>query len=154
MWDWMGEWMDTPQTVMTTRAPAVLTKKAWCNEMYGISCDIFVSFLFSWQVKEADQQESFLLPFFAPAPQVDGPQVKEAYSQVLPFLHLGVILHFSAHALTSGQLIVIFGQLEVMTLVTSGKAYKIICVLRALKRPNSELLKEDQMGQTGPRVDT
>ena len=23
MWDWM-EWMDTPQTVMTTRAPAVL----------------------------------------------------------------------------------------------------------------------------------
>ena len=27
MWDWMGEWvMDTPQTVMTTRAPAVLIK--------------------------------------------------------------------------------------------------------------------------------
>ena len=26
MWDWMGEWsgVDTPQTVMTTRAPAVL----------------------------------------------------------------------------------------------------------------------------------
>ena len=26
--DWMDGWMDTPQTVTTTRAPAVLTKRA------------------------------------------------------------------------------------------------------------------------------
>ena len=30
MSDWMGDgWMDTPQTVMTTRAPAVLKKETY-----------------------------------------------------------------------------------------------------------------------------
>ena len=39
MWDWM-EWMDgvdTPQTVTTTRAPAVLKTEKWVNnEIFAV----------------------------------------------------------------------------------------------------------------------
>ena len=45
MWDWMDgvEWMDTPQTVTTTRAPAVLKNVLLMNLMGAVSTNVYYS---------------------------------------------------------------------------------------------------------------